>query len=44
LKKNIPSLFTKTFTELKAVRYLCDGQGLNFVCEPELAAELAKLV
>lgn len=43
-EKDVPDLFTKTFMELKAVRYLCDGQGLNFVCEPELATELAKLV
>ncbi len=43
-EESIPDNFVKTFSDLHAHRYLSDGSGLNFVCEPELATELAKLV
>lgn len=39
----IPKDFLKIFNELGAIRYLSDGCGLNYVCEPIFADQIENL-
>jgi len=39
----VPREFTQKFESLHASRFLADGSGLNFACEPELADRILQL-
>ncbi len=41
--KEVPKEFLSCFKRFNAIRFLADGVGLNYVCEPALAAKLESL-
>ncbi|MFA7338452.1 MAG: hypothetical protein WC028_16820 [Candidatus Obscuribacterales bacterium] len=41
--KEVPKEFLNYFEQFNAIRFLADGVGLNYVCEPALAAKLESL-
>lgn len=43
LGAEIPENFLKIFNEMGAIRYLSDGCGLNYVCEPIFAEQIENL-
>jgi hypothetical protein len=41
--KSVPDSFLERFRYIKAVRFLSDGVGLNFACEPAFAEKIEEL-